>query len=958
VPVQSVHAAHSYPDNAQLYLQSGESIQALHPVTVDGRQYTIVYYQTQPNSDTEGEILYDKRVGRWQNAGIAGVLVFDGKCPVYDESILRKSLLTETSGYMLTQVADIPEMITVSTDMENQLRLLSSDPRFAIPFLTQNIDRLFKTTEEEYLEVFRAMLVPQGTDVQTIKAFSSDVQKAIEAGKSVQEAIDSTASLGTYSSIRVIRNLAKGTQGIFKDWNIDPLSQTGEISVPGTSKIVDVEYFNSLKLVSLAILLLGMQDLSMERAEMLERLSQASRNGEIDLEPKLLSAIDMVVSEAKDANTHRADIVVQFVRDQAVDLAVNTAEDVLVKKLATWAFNTYGRRTMGHLVAGLAAQVVAAFAISNFLYGMDDVYINGMSAVRASELEKIFNDLAISVKNKYQGQAYDYHYADLYRTGVFFKNLSAAQSYRSYAEQIESSRVIKWAADLFTGGEWDRAQKFFIQYSNDSEQEIEDLIGHPQIVDYAIDLVAQRRAMRQQTVQSTSSTELIFDVSGSMNEEDSTGTTKLDAAKSAGGRILDIIDSENYASCISSSEVGIISFSSSATVNDNLLVDTNSARSALNGLYANGGTGMADGLRLAIDQLQTIQSGKPVIILLSDGMPNIGLNGDEAIDESQVRQQVLDLATEAGGKKICIYTVGFGVPNSVGSVSGAASIDEDFLKQVSANAGCGSYYNAQNATELANVYVNLRHESTGSVLLQKTGSISQGQTVNLGVATVASGTSELLFTLNWPGSRLDPSLIDPNGKVVDQNYPGASFFQTKTLASVIIQNPAPGNWKFTGLGVEVPEGIIEYNAVVSVRASGGVIPAATANFPAVLVVVPLILGVLMTYVFVVSAKRGRKHFKTGHVAPKLYISSGQGAGRVVSLRDNMIIGRSRTCSIYIPDPSVSRQHARLRYSNGQWFIQDMGSSSGVYLNGAKVKASALRSGDQVRVGSTVFEFQQ
>jgi pSer/pThr/pTyr-binding forkhead associated (FHA) protein len=75
------------------------------------------------------------------------------------------------------------------------------------------------------------------------------------------------------------------------------------------------------------------------------------------------------------------------------------------------------------------------------------------------------------------------------------------------------------------------------------------------------------------------------------------------------------------------------------------------------------------------------------------------------------------------------------------------------------------------------------------------------------------------------------------------------------------------------------------------------------------------------------------------------------------LRDNLIIGRSRISNIYVADPSVSRRHARIRFSNEQWFIQDMGSSSGVYVNGAKVNASVLRSGDHIRIGSTEFEFQ-
>jgi pSer/pThr/pTyr-binding forkhead associated (FHA) protein len=85
--------------------------------------------------------------------------------------------------------------------------------------------------------------------------------------------------------------------------------------------------------------------------------------------------------------------------------------------------------------------------------------------------------------------------------------------------------------------------------------------------------------------------------------------------------------------------------------------------------------------------------------------------------------------------------------------------------------------------------------------------------------------------------------------------------------------------------------------------------------------------------------------------------SGEAAGRVVPLAEGLIIGRASTCHLRLTDLSVSRQHARLRYSQGRWYIQDMNSAGGTYVNGIRTSAAVLNNGDCIRIGSTEFEFR-
>ena len=65
------------------------------------------------------------------------------------------------------------------------------------------------------------------------------------------------------------------------------------------------------------------------------------------------------------------------------------------------------------------------------------------------------------------------------------------------------------------------------------------------------------------------------------------------------------------------------------------------------------------------------------------------------------------------------------------------------------------------------------------------------------------------------------------------------------------------------------------------------------------------------------------------------------------------IGRSKSCDIYLPDATASRDHAVLLRRDEGWFICDTGSKSGVLVNGKKIEDRKLVSiGDTITMGST------
>jgi len=75
-----------------------------------------------------------------------------------------------------------------------------------------------------------------------------------------------------------------------------------------------------------------------------------------------------------------------------------------------------------------------------------------------------------------------------------------------------------------------------------------------------------------------------------------------------------------------------------------------------------------------------------------------------------------------------------------------------------------------------------------------------------------------------------------------------------------------------------------------------------------------------------------------------------------SLYDGTIIGRGSGAGLRLTDPSISRQHARFRYADGSWFIQDLNSSGGTFLNDMKITAHKLNPGDLIRIGNHQFTF--
>jgi pSer/pThr/pTyr-binding forkhead associated (FHA) protein len=94
------------------------------------------------------------------------------------------------------------------------------------------------------------------------------------------------------------------------------------------------------------------------------------------------------------------------------------------------------------------------------------------------------------------------------------------------------------------------------------------------------------------------------------------------------------------------------------------------------------------------------------------------------------------------------------------------------------------------------------------------------------------------------------------------------------------------------------------------------------------------------------------------VPPVLLFLEGRGAHRV-ALRDELTVGRSAAAGLRFAARNVSRTHARLVWSGGAAFVEDLGSRNGTYVNGARLEARRrLRDGDVVRVGDELLRYSE
>jgi pSer/pThr/pTyr-binding forkhead associated (FHA) protein len=101
--------------------------------------------------------------------------------------------------------------------------------------------------------------------------------------------------------------------------------------------------------------------------------------------------------------------------------------------------------------------------------------------------------------------------------------------------------------------------------------------------------------------------------------------------------------------------------------------------------------------------------------------------------------------------------------------------------------------------------------------------------------------------------------------------------------------------------------------------------------------------------------------RASRAAPQqLLVTAGDRAGTSMGLADQQItIGRANDATLVLADDYASSRHARLFPQDGQWIVEDLGSTNGTYLDRQKVtQPTPVPVGVPIRIGKTVLELRR
>ncbi len=107
--------------------------------------------------------------------------------------------------------------------------------------------------------------------------------------------------------------------------------------------------------------------------------------------------------------------------------------------------------------------------------------------------------------------------------------------------------------------------------------------------------------------------------------------------------------------------------------------------------------------------------------------------------------------------------------------------------------------------------------------------------------------------------------------------------------------------------------------------------------------------------------KGQSTFLLSQKTPGILVNAQTEGGAELNYhfrQTEIIIGRGTNCDIALKDEALSARHARLSFHHGQWWLEDLGSTNGTFLNKDRIKVpTVIITGDQFQCGNTFFSLR-
>lgn len=104
----------------------------------------------------------------------------------------------------------------------------------------------------------------------------------------------------------------------------------------------------------------------------------------------------------------------------------------------------------------------------------------------------------------------------------------------------------------------------------------------------------------------------------------------------------------------------------------------------------------------------------------------------------------------------------------------------------------------------------------------------------------------------------------------------------------------------------------------------------------------------------------RRSFKRAANPTRIAVTGGPQSGVELELGDTTIlIGRTASATLHVDDDYTSTRHARIYGQDGAWWVEDLGSTNGTFVNDERItEPTRLAAGSVVRLGKTILELRR
>ncbi|MCA9936138.1 MAG: phosphodiester glycosidase family protein [Anaerolineales bacterium] len=478
------------------YLQPGERVVTLQPaLDYNGRLYQIHYFTTGDTERNDASVIGTATPDSFANQQIVGLLITVDDEAVSDEATIREIITVYRAAYFLYEEPIVDPLGFTDyypfDDLRGDLRRITNNPIF----IEQFIKGLFESRQDQVEEALRAIVTTQLSPPDNVTAFQDAVNGRVEQGQHLIDATDEVLEAARFSNDRNVRQAAASLRETFDSWTA---ISGADVEILGR----EVELLNALDLVFLTINLAHTDSYQQERIQWLDEYAGFGA-GTAAFDEDQLQATETVLAEADSSAAQRKEIILDFIRDQSVDLGSRIATEELSRIWVKKSWETYGKRIAGHRAAGAASAVLLGFTLGNLLYGLDDLHSNFRVAERSNELREVFHNGRIQLQANAANQSdisYNGNLAARYQQVYMLESLAAAQTFRSYADGVDATvhegltaiiNPINW----FKGQEWREAADGLREVGNNLERDAESALGHPELVETAITLVKERLAV-------------------------------------------------------------------------------------------------------------------------------------------------------------------------------------------------------------------------------------------------------------------------------------------------------------------------------------------------------------------------------------------------------------------------------------------------------------------------------